>query len=52
MITGLSRELFKFLCGQIVESDSLIHASIIPLSVLVVETFCSSQLMKGGKSNK
>ena len=51
MITSLGRESFKFLCRQIVESDSLIHASIIPFPVLVVETLCS-KLVKGCAPNK
>lgn len=39
--TRLNRELFELFCCQVVESDCLVHASIIPLSVFIVETFCS-----------
>jgi hypothetical protein len=39
--TRLIRELFELFCCQIVESDCLVHTSIIPLSVFIVEALCS-----------
>jgi hypothetical protein len=39
--TRLSRELFELSCCQIVESDCLVHTSIIPLAVFIIETLCS-----------
>ena len=39
--TRLSRELFELLCCQILESNCLVHTSIIPLSVFIVEALWS-----------
>lgn len=39
--TRLVRELFELFRCQIVESDCLVHTSIIPLSVFIVEALCS-----------
>jgi hypothetical protein len=38
-MTCLGRELFKFFRRQVIESDCLINASIVPLAVLVIKTF-------------
>ena len=40
-ITRLSRELLKFFCSKVIESDCSVYASIIPLAVLVIETLYS-----------
>jgi hypothetical protein len=44
LTTRLIRELFKLFCCQVVESDRLVHTSIIPLSVFIVKALCSKSV--------
>ena len=38
--TYFRRELLPFVRREVIQSNSLVHAGVVPLAILVVETFC------------